>query len=278
MATSEEYQNELDRISANVSETLSAVSDMGGTVPEGASSDDMAAAVYSIPQGTNTEQVQPDWNENDPESMAYIQNRPGGYVGYGDTFTWDGNITDGITLTDWGDGFYGYKVSDKVVTSEDINGDIEVTIRVKMLSTGELLSSEGHVVCTRDEMILDSLEDGFWSILVQVPMEEIGLINQMVMCIPTDNFEADGLVFPEKGIYCSYMADVDENDAIIYPARVTITNFEAFPAIIPIDEQYLPDSVKAVPTVTTSDNGKFLRVVDGAWAAVTVANAEEVSF
>ena len=33
-----------------------------------------------------------------------------------------------------------------------------------------------------------------------------------------------------------------------------------------------------IPQVTTADNGKFLRVVDGAWAATTVNNAEGVSF
>lgn len=33
-----------------------------------------------------------------------------------------------------------------------------------------------------------------------------------------------------------------------------------------------------LPTVTTADNGKFLRVVNGAWAAATVNNANGVSF
>lgn len=33
-----------------------------------------------------------------------------------------------------------------------------------------------------------------------------------------------------------------------------------------------------LPTVTASDNGKFLRVVNGAWAAATVENANGVSF
>lgn len=33
-----------------------------------------------------------------------------------------------------------------------------------------------------------------------------------------------------------------------------------------------------VPIVTTSDNGKFLRVVNDAWTAATVPNAEEASF
>ena len=37
-------------------------------------------------------------------------------------------------------------------------------------------------------------------------------------------------------------------------------------------------TIREVPAVTTSDNGKFLRVVNGAWAAVKVSNANGVSF
>ena len=37
-------------------------------------------------------------------------------------------------------------------------------------------------------------------------------------------------------------------------------------------------TVHEVPAVTTADNGKFLRVVDGAWAAVAIANANGGSF
>lgn len=35
---------------------------------------------------------------------------------------------------------------------------------------------------------------------------------------------------------------------------------------------------RELPAVTTSDNGKFLRVVNGAWAAVEIANANGGSF
>lgn len=38
------------------------------------------------------------------------------------------------------------------------------------------------------------------------------------------------------------------------------------------------DPGAGVPTVTTANNGQFLRVVNGAWAASTVPNAEEASF
>ena len=35
---------------------------------------------------------------------------------------------------------------------------------------------------------------------------------------------------------------------------------------------------EGVPSVTTADNGKFLRVVNGAWAAVAIADASGVKF
>ena len=37
-------------------------------------------------------------------------------------------------------------------------------------------------------------------------------------------------------------------------------------------------TIREVPAVTTSDNGKFLRVVNGVWAAVTIPDANGGSF
>lgn len=50
-----------------------------------------------------------------------------------------------------------------------------------------------------------------------------------------------------------------------------------------VDENGKPTEWEAVdmvsiPDVTAEDNGKFLRVVNGAWAASTVPNAEKASF
>lgn len=47
-----------------------------------------------------------------------------------------------------------------------------------------------------------------------------------------------------------------------------------------IDENamYLTPYEEIVPAVTSSDNGKFLRVVNGAWAAASIPRAEEASF
>lgn len=44
------------------------------------------------------------------------------------------------------------------------------------------------------------------------------------------------------------------------------------------DGQEWKDAGKELPNVTTADNGKFLRVVSGAWAAVEIANANGGSF
>ena len=44
------------------------------------------------------------------------------------------------------------------------------------------------------------------------------------------------------------------------------------------DGQEWKDATKERPNVTTADNGKFLRVVSGAWAAVEIANANGGSF
>lgn len=38
------------------------------------------------------------------------------------------------------------------------------------------------------------------------------------------------------------------------------------------------DNIPDIPAVTTADNGKILRVVNGAWAAVEIANANGGSF
>lgn len=42
-------------------------------------------------------------------------------------------------------------------------------------------------------------------------------------------------------------------------------------------DETVPETV-SLPSVSTADNGKFLRVVNGAWSAVTVDSAEGVSF
>lgn len=52
-------ETEINRIRTNVSGTLSAISEMGGGVPDGATSDDMASGVRSIPVGAKIDDTTP---------------------------------------------------------------------------------------------------------------------------------------------------------------------------------------------------------------------------
>ena len=48
--------------------------------------------------------------------------------------------------------------------------------------------------------------------------------------------------------------------------------------VVSVNGQTGAITIREVPSVTTADNGKFLRVVNGAWAAVAIADANGVKF
>ena len=55
----------------------------------------------------------------------------------------------------------------------------------------------------------------------------------------------------------------------VVPGDSTVTSVNGHTGAVTVHE---------VPAVTTADNGKFLRVVNGAWAVVEVDNASGVKF
>ena len=68
--------------------------------------------------------VQPDWNQNDSTAADYVKNRPGGYTVVtkkGVDIKWDGVIGD-REYNDEGGGILLVKVSDEVLTSEQLSG------------------------------------------------------------------------------------------------------------------------------------------------------------
>ena len=73
-------------------------------------------------------------------------------------------------------------------------------------------------------------------------------------------------------------------DGVEYEVRGTAYVQSEEPADVPngtlwydTDEE-VEQETTSLPSVSTADNGKFLRVVDGAWSAVIVNSAEGVSF
>ena len=82
-----------------------------------------ANALYLTPE----EQVQPDWNQNDPNAPDYIKNRTHYEdVSMQNIVTFDGNL-EGYTVVDAYDGdFKLVKVSDETFTREDLIGQTAI--------------------------------------------------------------------------------------------------------------------------------------------------------
>lgn len=81
-----------------------------------------------------------------------------------------------------------------------------------------------------------------------------------------------------------YAYDIVQNAT--FPAKVTAESFSGdgssltnipYP-VTSVNEKTGDVTIREVPTVTAADNGKFLRVVNGAWAAVAIADANGGSF
>lgn len=77
------------------------------------------------------------------------------------------------------------------------------------------------------------------------------------------------------------VADKDENTLYILSDDTTEADIEAHIADSDIHvttEEKAAWNAGVLPSVSASDNGKFLRVMNGAWAAVSISNANGVSF
>lgn len=63
-----------------------------------------------------------------------------------------------------------------------------------------------------------------------------------------------------------------------WAVAVAGTDYLTEAPVTSVNEKTGAVKVREVPSVTASDNGKFLRVVNGAWTAVEIANANGGSF
>lgn len=99
--------------------------------------------------------------------------------------------------------------------------------------------------------------------------------------IPPDRIITDGRMIICDGVFIILLEDIGEFTKgtyfykfdRTYTTSLTITGYTGFnetTTITKIDKKYLPDTM---PEVTTEDNGKFLGVVDGVWAAASIPSA-----
>ena len=102
--------------------------------------------------------------------------------------------------------------------------------------------------------------------------------------IPTNTSQLDN----DSGFITSSQAPVQSVNNKTGAVSLTATDVSAIPSTLTgtagqvltktADGQEWKDAAKELPNVTTADNGKFLRVVSGAWAAAEIANANGGSF
>ena len=125
-------------------------------------------------------------------------------------------------------------------------------------------------------------------------MKYIGLFDEKEDIVTKEKLDAVEAAIPTK------TSQLDNDSGFITSAPVTSVNAKtgavtlsasdvsAIPSTLTgtvgqvltktADGQEWKDAAKELPAVTASDNGKFLRVVSGAWAAVEIANANGGSF
>ena len=125
-------------------------------------------------------------------------------------------------------------------------------------------------------------------------MKYIGLFDEKEDIVTKEKLDAVEAAIPTK------TSQLDNDSGFITSAPVTSVNAKtgavtftasdvsAIPSTLTgtagqvltktADGQEWKDATKELPAVTASDNGKFLRVVNGAWAAVEIANANGGSF
>lgn len=139
----------------------------------------------------------------------------------GDTFTWDGS-TEGLEFEDF-DGYILYRVSEAIVTADDIKNGMTVTFR-------------GNA--------LEYSQDDF-----QEQIADMGYLNsdEGFYFIPGDNFSIEeGVTFHKAGIYhTGYPANFGAT-TITIPGY---TGFGGGTTIVPLDEKYIPDTIARVSDI-----------------------------
>lgn len=102
--------------------------------------------------------------------------------------------------------------------------------------------------------------------------------------IPTKTSQLDN----DSGFITSSQAPVQSVNNKTGTVSLTAADVSAIPSTLTgtagqvltktADGQEWKDAAKELPAVTASDNGKFLRVVSGAWSAASIPNANGGSF
>ena len=173
-------------------------------------------------------QVQTDWNQNDATAKDYIKNRPGGYE-EGFEITWDGDTTNRVSITAEGMPFAWYKMSDKILTADDIIGGIVTEVNNGVSESFVLTSAavvrEDYGVMTSDGMIILAAQQGTY------------------VC----TIGGFSISIPETGVYFTYMNSVGTT---IYAS--SLSNI----TVHPFDDKYIPNTIARKAELDSRITGK----------------------
>ena len=159
------------------------------------------------------EQVQTDYTQNDSTAKDYIKNRPGGYE-TGFEITWNGDTDGRVSITTEGVPYVWYKVSDKILTLDQLMGGMVTVIQNGVLN---------QMIIT-DETCLET-EFGYM----------LGNFS-IFIAAETGDFNIEGLNIhiPESGVYF-----VNASAGGMSVRVSSLSNIIAHP----FDEKYIPDTI-----------------------------------
>lgn len=245
---------------------------------------DEVAEMLENAGGAGGKAVQSDWNQGDARQPDYIKNKPfGTEVTPAVAIEWDGS-TEGKETVEGAPGVYLCKVSDTVVPIDALYG----------ATVSGIYEGQTFTETVPDGNIVNGMEQGLPLYGVITPVG-----NMFAYCVQ-EAFSLGGAPL-SPGVYLMYLDTGDRVSALntVEVTKVTKIPAEYLPDDLPgssgectcvyVGEGEMPEgyniqiipngeAVKLLPTVTADDNGKFLRVVNGEWAAVTLPNAEGGSF
>lgn len=180
-------------------------------------------------------QVQTDWNQNDTTAKDYIKNRPGGYE-EGFEITWDGDTTGRAKITAEGVPYVWYKVSDKILTADDIIGGTATMIRngvsQSLVVTSDIVVREDYGAIIGEAIIIIATKQGTY----------------------VSTMGGFSISIPETGVYFAYMSSAGTTMYISSLSNITVR---------PFDDKYIPDTVARKDEIYTNYNHTMSITWDG---------------
>ena len=155
------------------------------------------------------EQVQTDYTQNDATAKDYIKNRPGGYE-TGFEITWDGDTTGRVSITVEGVPYVWYKMSNKILTADQIVGSKATLVKGGVPQSGiitQITYEDENIIALSELALISAKASGAYL---------VGGVNLFV---------------PEAGVYFMYV-----NSASYFSALSNLV-------VHPFDDKYIPDTI-----------------------------------